>query len=348
MRVSALPQSPALLLAASVALFVAAGSSAAAQGRTHTVSGVVRGSVNDEPLAGALIDLRATDNPRSARSDQFGVFEINAVAPGTYRMTVRRIGYAELTRELIVADHDTALMVVLVRRAMLLDTMRVKANVTAIYGLVGTSLTLMPLQGASVLVVGAGKAETTDSGGRFFVPLKRPGSYLLRVAKPGYSPLQLTIDVPTERSVETSALLDTSSAATRPNTDKRWEDFDRRVEGHAMNSALVTSRELEKFESQLFSEAIKNSPSFAKRGMKLGNSACVFINGSPRPGLALDVLRVEDVQAVELYGANGDPTLSLSSDWPSGAACTEVTGGIRSPQRPATGTVIFANVWLKP
>ena len=113
-----------------------------------------------------------------------------------------------------------------------------------------------------------------------------------------------------------------------------------------MNSALVTSMELEKFESYPFSEAIKSSPSFAKRGMKIGNATCVFINGNPRPGLSLDTLRVEDVEAVELYGANGDPTQSLSSDWPRGAPCTEVNG-MRSPQRPATGTVIFASVWLK-
>ena len=155
MRVFAL--SPALLLAASAVLFGAAWDSAAAQGGTHTVSGVVRGSVNDEPLGGALIDLHAGANSRSARSDQFGAFEVNSVAPGTYRMTVRRIGYAELARELIVADRDTALTVALVPRAMTLDTMRVKANVIAIYGVVGTSLTLMPLEGAKVLVVGAGR-----------------------------------------------------------------------------------------------------------------------------------------------------------------------------------------------
>jgi hypothetical protein len=307
---------------------------------------VVRGSVNDEPLGGALIELLLIGNPRSTRSNQFGAFDFGSVAPGTYRMTVRRIGFTELARELIVADHDTALTVVLVPRAMTLDPVRVQANVTAIYGVVGTSLTLMPLEGARVLVVGAGKTETTDSSGRFFVPIKRPGTYFLRVAKPGYSHLLLTIDVPAERSVETSALLDTSSATARVNTEKLWQEFDKRVEWHAMNSALVTSMELQKFETNLLSDAIRSSPSFSKRGLKIGNTTCVFVNGLPRPGLQLDVLRVEEVEAVELYGAGGDPTGSLSSDWPRGVPCTEVNG-LRTARRPATGTVVFASVWLK-
>jgi hypothetical protein len=336
-----------LLLAASTVLVGAAGNPALAQGGTHTVSGIVRGRPNDEPLAGALIDLRADAKQFSARSDQFGAFEITTATSGTYRMTLRRIGYLELTRDFVVAGRDTAITLTLDRRVQMLDTMHVRASVTAIYGVVGTSAALLPIPGAKVTVVGVGKAETTDSAGRFFVPLKKPGTYFLRVAKPGYTHQVLTLDVPTDRSVETSALLDSSAAAARPGTERLWQEFDKRVEWNAMNSALVTSVELRKFESMLLSEAIRSSPSFAKRGLKIGNSACVFLNGTPRPGLTLDGLRVEEVEAVELYGAGGDPTNSLLNDWPRGVPCSEVNG-IRMPRRPATGTVVFVSVWLKP
>jgi hypothetical protein len=283
---------------------------------------------------------------RFARADQFGAFEITSVPAGSYRLTVRRIGYAELTRDLVVADRDTAITLLLVPRAQVLDTMRVQANVMAIYGVVGTSLGLRPLAGATVLVVGAARTETTDSTGQFLAPVKRPGTYFLRIAKPGYAMQMLTIDVPPDRSVETSALLDSSEMVVRPGTDELWAEFDKRASWHAMNSVIISGAELRKFEANLLSDALRSTPSFVKRGIKIGSATCVFVNGLPRPGLPLDGVPVDNIEAVEMYAVGGDPTETLRKAWPRGVPCGEANG-LRNAARAAPGTAIFASIWTK-
>jgi hypothetical protein len=336
---------PSSLLAV-LAAMLGVGASAAAQAGTHTVSGMVRGSVSDEPLAGAVVDLRAGTAQRFARTDQFGAFEVTSVPAGTYRLTVRRIGYAELARDFVVADRDTAVTLTLVPRAQTLDTMRVRANVMAIYGVVGASHGLRPLPGASVLVVGAGRTETTDSSGQFFAPVKKPGTYFLRIARPGYAMQMLTIEVPPDHSVETSALLDSTEVEVRHGTEELWEEFDKRVVWHAMNSAVVSGAELRKFEANLLSDALRSTPSFVKRGLKIGSATCVFVNGLPRPGLPLDGMPVDNIEAIELYAAGGDPTESLRKSWPRGVPCGEANG-LRNAGRMAPATAIFAVVWTR-
>ena len=58
---------------------------------------------------------------------------------GEERSAVRRLGYLELTRYIAVADRDTTLPLTLMRGTQTLDTMRVRANLTAIYGVVGSA-----------------------------------------------------------------------------------------------------------------------------------------------------------------------------------------------------------------
>ncbi|MEO8335208.1 MAG: carboxypeptidase regulatory-like domain-containing protein [bacterium] len=320
--------------------------SAGAQAGTHTVSGMVRGSAGDEPLAGAVVDLRTGSTQRFARTDQFGAFEVTSVPSGTYQLSVRRIGFLELARDFVVADRDTAVTLTLTLRAQLLDTMRVRANAMAIYGVVGAAAGLRPLPGATVLVVGAGRAETTDSSGQFFAPVRKPGTYFLRIARPGYAMQLITIEVPPDHSVETSALLDSSEVVARPGTDDLWAEFDKRVVWHAMNSAIVSGADLRKFEANLLSDALRSTPSFVKRGLKIGRATCVFVNGLPRPGLPLDGVPVDNIEAIELYAAGGDPTESLRKDWPRGVPCGE-TNGLRTAGRAAPATAIYAVVWMK-
>lgn len=329
-----------------MALLCANGASAIAQGAAHTFSGVVRSSSGDDPLAGAVVDLRAGSTQRFARTDQFGAFEVTSIPSGTYRLTVRRIGYAELARDVLVPDRDTAVTLMLEPRAQLLDTARVRANAMAIYGVVGSSLGLRPLAGASVLVVGAGRTETTDSTGQFFAPVKKPGTYFLRIARPGYAMQMLTIDVAQDRSVETSALLDSSVAALRPGTEELWGEFDKRVVWHGLNSAVVSGNDLRKFEMNSLSDALRATPSFVKRGLKIGSATCVFLNGLPRPGLPLDGVPVDNIEAVELYGVGGDVTESLRRDWPRGVPCGEANG-LRNAGRAAPATVTYAVIWTK-
>ena len=75
------------------------------------------------------------------------------------------------------------------QRVMTLDTVRAKTGM-GIFGDVGSAHTLRPLPDAEIQVAGASPVRT-DSAGRFFVPLKHAGTYVVRARKPGYAPQTL-------------------------------------------------------------------------------------------------------------------------------------------------------------
>ena len=114
-----------------------------------------------------------------------------------------------------------------------------------------------------------------------------------------------------------------------------------------MNSALVSGAELRDMGGSLH-DALLRSKSMTVRGLRLGPTTCVFLNGIPRPGLPLDAFQIEEIEAVELYGESGDPTGTLASSWPRGAQCG--MSSRRAP--PANGAIAvpyakWAAIWTQ-
>lgn len=334
-------------IAGAVACIVLGASSVVgAQDRT-AVRGVVRDSANGEPLAGALVDLRSVAYQRATRSNQQGEFRLGDVPRGEFHVTVRRLGYAEVQRDVRVADGDTSLVFAMSAIARALDARRVVARVNGIQGVVGSAHAMQPLANATVQVVGLGRPVRTDSAGRFFVEIRKGGSYLVRIAHDGYAHQVLTIDVPGDGAVETSVLLDSTTTREWAGTKTLWEDFDKRIIWRGAKSALVSASELEKLSGMSLGSALNASRTAFRRGLVVGPNTCVFVNGLPRPGLDVDGYPPERVAAVELYGARGEGTGTLGSAWPSRAPCGSAQGGPYGAGVPA-GNAQYAVIWLKP
>ena len=98
----------ALLLAA---LFASTAPRAAFAQATGSVHGRAYAAADRAPIAYALIRLSnvgAADAGRTALSDQQGAFAFAAVAPGTYRLSLERIGYAtEVSEPFTVATGES-------------------------------------------------------------------------------------------------------------------------------------------------------------------------------------------------------------------------------------------------
>jgi hypothetical protein len=311
------------------------------------VKGVVRDSVTGEPLAGALVDLRNDTFQMGARSNQRGEFRIYDVPRGDYRVTVRRIGFLATQRILRTADRDTSLTLALHAIVRELDTMRVIARGMSIYGVIGTTQGVRPLRDAKVQVMGLNRSVNTDSAGRFSIAMQKAGTYLVRVAHPGYTHQLLSVEVSADRSMETSTLLDTLLRRERA-TESMWNDFERRIVWRGPRSAIVPASELEQFEGTTLSDALNRSPSAFRRGLRIGTRTCVFIDGRPRPGWPVDAFRIENVDAVELYGIGADGTQSLWLAWPTRVPCSAPQGGPLGEPVIPTGTAVYAVIWLKP
>ena len=321
----------------------AIGLASVAQAQTQSISGVVRDSATGRPLAGAVVELRRDTIRRSAQTDDEGEFRLGDLFRGDYRLAVRRLGYGARASTLEIGASDLTLNVTLIPIARDLDTLYVRAG-TGIYGVVGSNEGLRPLASAKIQVLGENRFKVTDSSGTFFIPLERGGTYVVRMTRKGYEPRMFPIAVRSGRAEDVSRLLD-STTKNLDGLEVLFQDFDQRLRWRGMNSVLLTGSEVRRGGS------VELTPSFNARGLVLGSSICVFLNGTPRPGMNLDVVPLEKIEVMELYGASDVAARELHAKWPARSVCGFMNRGRRyvatsGPRRNAIAQ--FAVIWLKP
>ena len=92
-----------LPLVVALALLAPAQHSASAQTTTGTVRGTVTGQ-GSAPLATAQITARNVESgvPRATTSRDDGTYVLPGLVPGTYEFTIRHLGYAQMTRQVVV------------------------------------------------------------------------------------------------------------------------------------------------------------------------------------------------------------------------------------------------------
>jgi hypothetical protein len=333
------------VVVAALTLALGASSGAAAQAPGGVVRGTVRDSATGQELSGAVVELIGPSVRIVARSDQRGTFQFSRVVDGRYRVSARLIGFAESGRDVDVTGGDVSLSIPLSPTSQRLDTVRVRASVTAVYGVVGASVGLHPVADAAIQVIGSQQKGTTDSAGKFFVSLKKGGSYFVRVHHAGFADQFFPIDVPNDHAVETFVLLDSGPVAT--GSEMMWDEFDERLRWLGQGGSVVPGEEITRNGGSA-GDAIRGSSSFVKKGLVLGPSVCLFVNGVPRPGWGFDGIPPEQIATVELYTITGDETHTLAQQWPHGAQCGR-TGGVPAPTSPFNrrSIVQYAVVWLK-
>ncbi len=331
--------------AATVVGFLAA-CAAVAQTPGRVVRGTVRDSSSGQLLSGAIVELVGAATRATTRSDQQGEFQFARLQGGQYRLTVRQIGFVETSRDLDVSTRDASVSISLNPTSQRLDTVRVRAHVTAVYGVVGATAGLRLIPDATVQIIGAQQKATTDTAGRFFVALKKGGSYFVRVRHAGFADQFIPVEVPNDHAVETFVLLDSGTVAT--GADALWDEFDERLRWEGQHGALVPGEQITRWGGSA-SDAIRGSQAFVRKGLQLTSNVCLFVNGVPKPGWPLDAIPPEQIATVELYTATGDETNTLFSRWPPHAQCGISSGGASSPLSPfeRKSVIRYAVIWLK-
>jgi hypothetical protein len=191
---------------------------AAAQG----IEGRVVEQATLQPVAGAAVELLdAAGAPvATAGTDAAGAFQVQASAPGEFRLRVTRAGLrTTLTRAVPVAAGEV--LAVEVRMAPPLQEEPVVVSMPAERGISGRVVdaqTGQPLSSATVTLLNpreqrAGRA-VTDSLGRFRMRISEPNGYSLRAERVGYRastsrPITVTPDdtVVVELQLSTQAVL---------------------------------------------------------------------------------------------------------------------------------------------
>lgn len=313
---------------------------------TQAIRGTTRDSSTGQLAAGALVELRGPTFVASVRSDDAGAFRFFSVPAGEYRLTILRIGYTETARTLRLANRDTTLSIALVPIPRRLGAAEIRANVPAIYGTLGGLPNLTPVSGAKVQVLGAKANVVTDSTGAFFVEVPKAGMYFVRIVTPGFAEERFPVEVPKDRAIDASRILDPSATQPHPALEHLYRELDRRIEQRGMNSAVIPGSELRAAASTPF-EAIQNARSTVTRGLRLG-ATCLFVNGIQKHSWLLQSINVDDIEMVELYALRGNQTGTLVSA--SGLDCG---GGMRPRAGYQSGiagdpnVVQTISIWLK-
>ena len=322
---------------------VAATVPARAGAQQVSVSGVVHDATSSVPLVGAIVTLGRGADERTTRTDANGAFSFVKVVRGTYPLVVRRLGYEPSRADVEVPPAEP--IVVALRRVVSLDTVRVQAATQGIYGAVGTSRDLRPLN-ASVQILGTSVSRLrTDSTGHFFAPVKTPGPYLVRASADGYTAQTVSVTVRSNDGVEVALLLDSATGPADHSLEMAYADFADRMVQRGLASALVPRTDLTRFgdEGRLAS-SIVSARSFGTKGLRFGVTACVFVDGRPVPGASLNAYGPAEVEMVEVYGSSADRSLTLEHRWPRSAPCGDTGMPSATPGRDVVRWVV---IWLK-
>jgi hypothetical protein len=147
---------------------------------------IVRGTVSNEsgrPLEQSQVTLDPQGANRQVRTNTEGQFSFLGVPPGQHVVRVLRVGFTPETRQVDVANVNVTVDVTL-KRVQVLDTVAVTAKRTGLYGSVIAKDSLLPVPGARIEIIGARKADSTNSSGTFNFPDLKGGSYIVRVKHP--------------------------------------------------------------------------------------------------------------------------------------------------------------------
>lgn len=315
-----------------------------AAAQVATVTGVVADSLGGQPLPGTVVSLAGNGYAQKVSSGADGSFRFTRTTPGTYTLSARRLGYAPMRATISVVENGVPLRVLL-SRAVSLDTVRVRSGM-GIAGEVGILRTLRPLSGVEVQVIGVGTRLQTDSAGRFFLPLRNAGAYVVRARMAGYEAQTISVVVARDSTTGLMMLLDSASSTSSNAYEMAWRTFGDRARLRGSMSALVPRSDLLRHGEVSLLAALQRAPGVADKQLRFGPTVCLFIDGRPAAATPIGSIDPELIEAVEVYtfDRRSDETRSLAQA-SRGYECHST--GLPEIATPERNRIRWLVVWLK-
>lgn len=284
-----------------------------AQQTPGVLSGLVR-DADGRLLESVLVALDpSTTNQRLTRTDAEGRFRFSEVSAGSHEVAVAWIGFRTDVRTVAVPAEGLHLEIVLRQNVTALDTLRVRVGPTGILGTVIAHETFQPLAGAEVQVIGASSPARTGADGRFAFGQVPHGSHVVYVTLRGYQGRMLSVVVPRDSAVELALVLDPIAGDSEKRFSQLLTEFDRRRRWMTGNHAAVVSRhELAGRDGMSLFDALRYSPTFMLKGLRLDEDACMYVDGQFKSAMSAKDITVGEIEAVEVYGTGADYTNTVT------------------------------------
>jgi len=216
-------------------------------------TGEIRTRVLDEsgaPVRDVQVEL--VPGSRRALSEDDGALVFTQVAPGSYTLQIRRIGYRpQSVRVDVAARASAAPAITLVAIPTVLDSIRVfeQANGLRYTGTVLDERSA-PVEGAVVMVPGKARELRTDASGRFSVEGFGAGTVLARVRKIGYAPQLHTLrmmnskadSIRLKRLAQTLSPVEVSAKSGFGKDTFVYRELDQRMRWKGERSYVVSRR----------------------------------------------------------------------------------------------------------
>jgi hypothetical protein len=272
-----------------------------------------------------------------------GDYRVEGLGAGRWQVSVRREGFAPLIAEIEMPARGLRRDFTLVEREERLDAELVASGWSGVRGVVTDSRGSTALPGASLRLMGSDAIASTDSTGRFALPLPAGRDFILRIGRIGFETRLLTGRIPETGYLAVEIPLDTTD---EEGSDYWiWRDLERRLMYATPRAALMTRTEVARTRAASLGSAIEAGRSVGGRGLVVTTGACLFVDGLPRPGATVDAIRAEDVEFVEVYPAGTDLTRTLASRWPANAVCGH--GNLAARPADPRRAALFVAVWLR-
>lgn len=291
------------------------------------------------PLATVTAEVEGVRQTRITTDSGRTSFVLPANA--TVRLGARRIGYVPLQTSIVTEGERQSVTLTMGRSIpWSLDTVRVIAT-RSVGGIVVAAATQTPIAGATIALTGGGLRVVSGSDGSFTLPLRTERTVTLTVRAPGYAPAFRTERLAPDASGEFLILLDSLGGMPNHVIANLW-DAERRLAWRSPTDVVVGGRELRAGGASDVMAALRESRTVAEKGLRVGDNACLFINGEPAPGQTLETFPVESVKSIEVYERGGEYIESLVRRWPAYAPCGRGTSAV-APTGP--GAARFVVVW---
>lgn len=327
----------------------------------------VRGTVTNEagrPIEHAQVTLDPQGAIRQLRTDREGRFSFIGVPQGAHTLRVTWVGFSPETKPLEMTGTDVTVDVIL-RRLTYLDTVAVTAKRNGLYGSVISKDSLLPVPGARIEIIGARKADSTNSSGTFNFPELKPGSYVVRVKHPFFESRNVGVVVPVGGGTELDLVVDRGRVSRDQHMEMLYREMDSRLTFRGIHTAFVPHEILKGREKMPLDKALQFAPEVAKKSIFIASDLCLFVDGIARPGANLSDFAPEDIESVELYAAparvttsiagpqsertmrQADPTRTLTDRWPPKTPCGRPPLPSEVGQSASSVKTLFAVVWLR-
>lgn len=289
----------ALTLSAAVAGAQGAGDSTDAQLRARLPARpgprIVAGIVVDStmvPIESVTVSIVSLKDRALTRQD--GTFRFDNVKPGTYQVAARKVGYAPQIRDVVVDERGGVVGLELVPLPQVLAPVISSSTRGGLSGIVGdTAYNVIP--GAEIWLMSAGARVMTDSAGAFFIDAK-PGHYMLRITRAGFSPRLTSVTVPPDSGRQIVVWLLPSRGAAARDAALMDELSERLLRRSPIWSRLLTREDIVRSGKDELVDLANIGA-----GRPIDPSCLAVVDGKEH--MPLWLLRASDIETIEVYAS---------------------------------------------